>query len=637
LGRASRRKKTDRSVREADRRWRDGDRADVRGRAVPPTIEGYEAAAAAGPVAVREALLARHNARMVRFVDTDRADYTGIRSILAFAYHAAMALTRLGARPERAPNDPYGNWADHIGWGIDSIVATARLMFAGQIVGAAMLIRQQLERWTENLAYNARVYQKPGESRAEFLSRVWALEDSPTSATPRNGRGAQFAPPINRQQGKRAGDLFSRLSELTHGRGPQTGVAHWDAVHLLDTRANGVERGAVSSSHGLIVATAALVIRRLRVCVESLAAETGRGAEARLVRALPSGLLPGAYAPPSWSLWPLVPLTGLDESNRVRFVEVRRAYDAVLAGQRPAGRLFTDSEMVDLFFMATRARSVDAAMRALEEERLRLGGELDLGSINGREQLYVFASEIAGLLARWTDNHKVADAASVAASTLRSAYWLWLEDDDRAMAMLRVVLEQAARIRTWRLKPEKASLLEEGLDATPRDWLEESGLRRLSALNRALGEISHFRSTSDWVGARNLIIDLQPDETRGEWAQFTGRGAALDRVALLLFKESLEYVGLLSTTIRTTLIQMLDWFDAASPAAERRFDRYMQHAWSRRKVPIQGAPFDGPANDHLRLWRLFGKATDDRISPEASRMLPFVSDEDPLGRPRIPE
>lgn len=176
VGRASRRRKSSQAARDLKRRLLAADRAERRGQAVPPTVEGYEAAAGAGPIAVQEALLARHNARMIRFANPRRANYAGIRSVLGPAAHAAMALTRLGADPDRWPCDPYGSWADHLRWGIDSVTATARLVFAGQIVGAAMLIRQQLERWTENLAHNARLYQNRGESRAEYITRVWACD-----------------------------------------------------------------------------------------------------------------------------------------------------------------------------------------------------------------------------------------------------------------------------------------------------------------------------------------------------------------------------------------------------------------------------------------------------------------------------
>jgi hypothetical protein len=62
---------------------------------------------------------------------------------------------------------------------------------------------------------------------------------------------------------------------------------------------------------------------------------------------------------------------------------------------------------------------------------------------------------------RWSQQLRdLAAAAAVVSSSLRSAYWLWLEDDDRAMATLRCTLEQTARLRTWHLKPAKAATLE---------------------------------------------------------------------------------------------------------------------------------------------------------------------------------
>src|SRR5665647_3936431 len=117
-------------------------------------------------------------------------------------------------------------------------------------------------------------------------------------------------------------------------------------------------------------------------------------------------------------------------------------------------------------------------------------------------------------------------AMLVIGSGIRSTQWLWLEDDDRAMAVLRCVLEQVARSRTWRLKPEKARLLEERSETTPRDWLENAGWRRLSPLNRALGEFAHVRPSRRWNAARALLASLQLDVDE-DTAIFTARGAAL--------------------------------------------------------------------------------------------------------------
>ncbi|WP_148272230.1 hypothetical protein [Micromonospora maris] len=514
------------------------------------------------------------------------------------------------------------------------MVATARLLFAGQLVGAAMIIRQQLERWTENLAYNIRTFHQKGESRAEFIQRVWEIADSPQAAALRNLQGAEHGAPINPWSGRRAGILFEELSELTHGRGRFVGAAQWDAAFLLRSSPE-VDKQTVAAAHRLITAATALVVRQLRVCVETFAEEEGRLDCARLARGLPETLPAGANAPPHWSLWPLVPPTGLNELTRRRLAEYRDTYDQAMSGSRPAGRLFRDDEMTDLFFVATRCRSADTAMRAFEHEQEDLG-ELNFDNLNGREHLFIFASEIAGLLALWEKGGPVGSAAAVAGSALRSAYWLWLEDDDRAMAMLRVVLEQVARVRTWRNKPDKALALEERGDATPRDWLDESGLRRLGALNRALGEMSHFRASSDWFGARSLIIDLQPEHERREFYEHTGRGEALNQVATLLFRECTASIGFHSGSVEVALLSILGWFDRASPEAEKQFDEYLQHVWSRRKTSFKVAPFVGPAGDHQRIWKVFGKGTDAPLDPSVGRLLPFVGRQR-YGDEEIPE
>jgi hypothetical protein len=77
---------------------------------------------------------------------------------------------------------------------------------------------------------------------------------------------------------------------------------------------------------------------------------------------------------------------------------------------------------------------------------------------------------MAAMLAVWLREGNTvplaADAFAVCASALRSALWLWLEDDDRAMGCLRCVIEQLARARTWRVKPERAAKIEASLNAT---------------------------------------------------------------------------------------------------------------------------------------------------------------------------
>ncbi len=133
-------------------------------------------------------------------------------------------------------------------------------------------------------------------------------------------------------------------------------------------------------------------------------------------------------------------------------------------------------------------------MRALplaaDRPRETLGDSFDLDGIGFLMIEAVLAGELAAVASRWLLDTlrptQAADALVVAASALRLATWLWLEDDDRAMACLRVVVEQIARSRVWRAKPTRAAALEAKARTTPRDRLETAGWRRLSLLKQAI-------------------------------------------------------------------------------------------------------------------------------------------------------
>jgi hypothetical protein len=198
-------------------------------------------------------------------------------------------------------------------------------------------------------------------------------------------------------------------------------------------------------------------------------------------------------------------------------------------------------------------------------------------------------------MSTWLSTPSSANAASVVGSGLRSAYWLWLEDDDRAMAMLRIVLEQTARLKTWREKPEKARELESRDSTTPRDWLEKAGWRRLTALNRALGEFAHTKSTSRWAGARELLARLQPDVDQDR-AIYTARGAAVDFVASLVASEAIEQLKLASPTVADAVAEMFVKAGVAvADPTDRDVERLFNHIWSQRTNDLGTPDFAGAA------------------------------------------
>lgn len=91
-------------------------------------------------------------------------------------------------------------WPEIIMWGADQTINCFRLLRLGDYVGSAILARNQLERWTLNVAAHHKVSeQRNGESSADFLRRVWQVYPiRPDDIDP--------------------GDAWVKLSELIHGR-----------------------------------------------------------------------------------------------------------------------------------------------------------------------------------------------------------------------------------------------------------------------------------------------------------------------------------------------------------------------------------------------------------------------------------
>ncbi|MGK5742904.1 hypothetical protein [Micromonospora sp. URMC 103] len=529
----------------------------------------------------------------------DSAGFVVIRAALGPTIHLRIAIRMLGGSAERMPAHGGGSWLEQIAWGVDSVMATARLAYVGQLLGAGMVIRQQLERWTENLAYNSGTFHRPGEDRADFIERVWSVAPKQSWRMPAetpNGRYPAFV------STRSPGRVFSDLSEFLHGRLYREAVA-WDAVELLAPGRMGDSE--VRSAYRLIAEGMALVVERLRACVGTYAVESGRAEMESMVWQLPNATPAGSKPPPSQMLYPLTPQTGLNPVVVADSLAVHSVFERILKGERPAGRVYRDDEMLDICFLEFRARAIAGALRAFSQEKEKVG-RLDFDYLLFRENHYILSSEIAALASRW-EQGEIADGLAISASALRSGFWLWLEDDDRAMSMLRTVLEQVARVRTWRTKPEKARRLEASPATMPRDWLEAAGLRRLAALNRALGEMAHLRADGSWSGARDLLAELQHPESRIEDYLHTGRGHALSWMSLILAKEAVAVIGRHSAVLARSMGEIVSWFDVDEPGRDREYQRFLDFAWTLRRADIIKKDRSGPAFRRAQLRKLFGE------------------------------
>src|SRR5271156_4781183 len=140
---------------------------------VPPTVEAYERLSASGPTRLTETLIGRHSTRI------DNLDAVAQLSIDHCLKHL-MAVCQLDAifirqghqlNQHSPPHD--SPWPTQLSWSFESTIAALRLMMAGQIVGAAIILRQQLGRWTLLLARADSVVRRRREPIESYIARAW--------------------------------------------------------------------------------------------------------------------------------------------------------------------------------------------------------------------------------------------------------------------------------------------------------------------------------------------------------------------------------------------------------------------------------------------------------------------------------
>lgn len=594
-------------------------KANRRGGRVAPSVEAFERACDKGDSAVVEALIARHTARMLNIQQVPPHLALEILKPLLPIGLLDRAHVELGVPISRFPASFHGSGAAHLAWGLSSTVAACRLLFAGQVVGAAVVARQQLERWTLLLADVVGTSRHSGESVQMFIARCWSAysmdrlrETSIDSA--RLDEKAQFDDEVSTDEPDldhehiRLSDgtevcpptVYAYLSEIIHGDVCRGTIA-WEALHCLETSripsdvavAIGATCDALSlCTIQLKTATAALSRRRGYAVTAEQLLDAGDRVEPLNTPAVNRASQPLRESRPLTRpvLPALMPLTineGLEPEPRQYLASRAALYERVIAGALPAGRLYRDDELVTLAFTAHRHASAAGAMTMLEREKNYYGEQFEPMNLVGRGITFSLVAEIAGLCARWSAHLPDLEAAcAVVSSSLRTAYWLWLEDDDRAMAALRCTLEQTARLRTWHTKPAKAATLEANSATTPRDWLEGAGWRRLSALNRALSEFTHAHRGTRWDGARLLLTALQVDPDTST-APYTARGAAMDFVTTLAARETIRIIGdNHSNAIADAMRRTLQRGGLEMSTEENALDRVFDHVWEHREYPL---------------------------------------------------
>jgi hypothetical protein len=226
-----------------------------------------------------------------------------------------------------------------------------------------------------------------------------------------------------------------------------------------------------------------------------------------------------------------------------------------------------------LAFVDQRRRCVESASASFAAEKAASKETFDPDVLMHRFFVTINVAEMASLLSTWPEGESGAAHLLVAASALRSALYLWLEDDHRAMAAARTVLETTAMARAWRIKPNRAMrAAARGSQASARDWLEASGWKRLGIFVRSLGELSHATLKSRWSGAIRILIDIQPDDPTNASPNRTARGSALELVTILLATEVIARLDALNPGLAACFQELIS-LDSAPEGLEDVLNR----------------------------------------------------------------
>jgi hypothetical protein len=497
-----------------------------------------------------------------------------------------------------------------------------------------------LEKWTLVLAQATGLTRDAGEGFSDFVARAWTtfltlspdsishLETLPELADEAIDDDAFDDEDIDAAESAIQHEhlwlsdgsevcpsmVYSVLSEIMHARECED-VTTWESRDLLDPDQLPVHWfvpiGAVNDALSLtliqigMVTAAALSHTKDYRLVAALAdyrtwphrfSNRDFGSESREFWSAATELTPPerwrprpteTVTPSLVSLMPLTPEEGL-QARRVSYLDRQRwTYASMAGGFRPAGRLYRDDELATLIFDAHRFNAVRLAITGLRSEAKKFGEEFDITSVGKRGSYYVLVSELAALTGFWCEG-TVSAALKLVSSSLRSAYWLWLEDDDRAMAALRCTLEQAARIAATLKNPHRAGKMEDSL-TLPSRWLEAAGWKRLKALNDALGEYAHAQKKIDPIGPRLLLTALQMDARNDPDSIMTARRHALDLVTEFAARSTIDALRTISSKIADCAVEMLD-DNGPFDLSEARKEAVLNYAWEIRRQRTGDVP-----------------------------------------------
>jgi hypothetical protein len=395
------------------------------------------------------------------------------------------------------------NWPGMLAEAIDEVVEILWLLRVGLTLPATVWSRVLLERWTLNVASSNAIDIPTAGMTSDWISYVWQEYGA-----------ADISPSV--------GAWWGTLSEVAHGRvtAGRLGVHIVGPLSLLPSNNKDLHEG--------ICRVLEVVLFQVRVGLLHVVGDAGRPEYITALSAIPPKAFDRPEPPDLIRAFMDLEYYVAHGSEAERWLQ--QSLDYHMQVLDPAYRITTraNRRLTLGAFIERRGRAISRARAAFDNEQRILGKEFspkDLAANLFRHKCY---GELARLLAPALEGPEHI-AMATAADALDGATHLWLEDSDYAMACVRVILEQTARLRAHRMKPSRAANLEDRTNASASRWLEAAGWRRLGILLRAVNEFSHLGYESRREGARAALLSVQLDEPD----PLRSRGKALETVVLL--------------------------------------------------------------------------------------------------------
>lgn len=546
-------------------------KAERRARHTPPTVEAYERVAASGPAQLAAALVSRHATRIENLDAVAQLSMNQCLPHLLSVFELDAVFVRRGHCLTQHGTPHESPWPTHLSWSLLSTIAALRLMLASQTVGAAIVLRQQLGRWTLLLALAAGIGRRRHESIESFIARAWTHSTMDNLGT--------FAPDIaaadrfddldehprttgvidtdheHVQIDDRAlcpAHLYHALSRLVDAEQADQDVEH-EAVHDLDAEDSATD---AHDSADALSDTLALCIIQMRLAVAAMcharkdpdtaqAISPISGQERGLTRDTSETPLPPRKSLVTRLAPSLVPLVGSELASVANIDDLGKLfikYHTVLT-DGSHDQHYPPQQLAEFAFAAHRCARFLITETAHAQDLELSDGRLKIQQHLTPRSPQILTAEFAALCAHWNQSRpEIAAAARQISSTLLAGYWIWLEEDDRAMGILQCTLHQAARLRTWHIHPDAAQALQSTTWTTPRRWMNIAGWSQYRSLDRTLFEFAHANRESR-LDAAEILLEDHHDDPESPLAQRIARQTALDKVTALAAVETIRVVA----------------------------------------------------------------------------------------------